>query len=300
MPHKSNLNIEVAKAFLLLLLLALCPGCFGPAPSVQFVQQAQRLHDGALASAVTSDSDLRDYVQLVGRRIADAAHAADPGKTHDPLFSQMEFHLVGCPVPNTFTTGGAHIYVYSGLFQVCQSEDELAIAIAHAFAHQMNLDVEHVEMQPDPNNPLPPVAWQFVSHRFSLSQEQAADRLALDVLVRAGYDPKKAAALFEQLANAYPAAQAPDRTPLLVRSQDARQGAQRVNASRRPLPVADPRTFTSLRRQAASLNGSQAKAQAQLFLRAFPNCILAGDTADQQAAQTQLRPPPPVRKLEPS
>jgi predicted Zn-dependent protease len=190
--------------------------------------------------------------------------------------------------------------VYSGLFQVCQSEDQLAAAMAHAFAHQMNLDVEHLEMQPDPGAPLSLVAWQLVSHRFSLLQEQTADRLPFDVFARAGYDPRQGAALFEQLATQFPPAQAPDRTPLLVRAQDARQWAQQVNATRRTLPVADPKTFASLRRQAASLNATQASAETQLFLRAFPNCMLSGDTPDEQSAQAQLRPPPPVRKLEPS
>ena len=62
-----------------------CSGCFGPAPAAEFVRQAQRLHDGALASAVVPDSDLREYVQFVGQRIIDAAKAAEPGKVHDPV-----------------------------------------------------------------------------------------------------------------------------------------------------------------------------------------------------------------------
>src|SRR5258706_11725582 len=132
MPRKPESGIKHSFSFntrrvlfsrlsLALMLPGFCAGCFGPAPSAQFVQQAQRLHEGALASAVTADTDLRDYIQLVGKRVGDAARAVDPGRTHDTLFSQIEYHLVACDVPNVVTTGGAHVYAYNGLFQLCQS-----------------------------------------------------------------------------------------------------------------------------------------------------------------------------------
>jgi predicted Zn-dependent protease len=283
------------------LLLSTCTGCFGPAPAGQFVQQAQRLHDGALASAVSTDPDLHDYIQMVGRRVGDAAHAVDPNRTHNSLYAAMEYHLALCPVPNIFTTGGAHIYLYNGLFQACKSEDELAAAIAHAFAHEMNLDVEHIDMRPDPTLPLNLVAWQFVTHRFTSQQEQRADQLAFDIYVKAGYDPTAFANLLDHLRDLYPSLQAPDRTPLMIRAQEARQRAQLASpAQRRPLPVADPKTFDSLRRQAQSLKQPEPNTEAQVFLRAFPNCVLSGDTPDQQAAQEQLRPPAPAKRLEPS
>jgi len=282
-----------------IVLLLFCPGCFGPAPAAEYVRQAQRLHDGALASAVTSDADLRDYVQLVGQRLVEAAKSAEPGKVHDPVLSQMQFHLVGCPVPNVFTTGGSHLYVYSSVFQVAQTEDELAAAIAHAYAHAMNLDIEHVGMRPDPARPLPGVAWDFVVNRLKLPQEQKADRLAFEVYTKAGYDPARFVALFENLAQVA-APQAPGRIPPAARAQAARSWSDDAPKGRRPLPVADPRTFATLRGGAARLlpTGSP---DAQLILRAFPNCLLAGDTPDQQAAQQQLRPPPPPpTRLEPS
>ena len=282
-------------------LLACCSGCFGPAPAAEFVRQAQRLHDGALASAQTKNSDLRDYIQLVGKRISAAARAAEPAKAHDEMFSQIQFHFVACNVPNVFVTGGAHIYVYNGLLQQCQSEDELAAAMAHAYAHALDLDVEHIGIQPDPARPLPRVAWDFVTHRFTLAQEQSADRLASELCAQAGYDPTRFSALLERLAAVFPAAPMPDRLPMPWRAQQVRQWASSANGARRPLAVADPRTFITLRRQATSLNPLLVGGDAELFLRAFPNCLLSGDTADQQAAQQQLRPPPPPpTKLEPS
>lgn len=274
-------------------LLVFCSGCFGPAPAAEYVLQAQRLHEGALASAVASDPDLRDYVQLVGQRLIDAAHV------RDPVLSRMKFHLVGCPVPNAFSTGGSHLYLTSGLFQVAQTEDELAAALAHAYAHAVNLDIEHVGMHPDPARPLRAIAWEFVVDRFKPSQERDADRLAFELYTRAGYDPAQFAALFDRLAQ-IPGPQAPDHIPPAERAQAARSWARAVPRERRPLPVADPRTFATLRQRGAAL-APTGSAEAQTILLAFPNCLLSSDTPQQQAAQQQLRPPsPPATKLEPS
>lgn len=290
---------QISKGMVGTLLMAFCSGCFGPAPAAEYVRQAQRLHEGALASAVTPNADLRDYVQLVGQRLIDGAKAADPGKVHDPVLAEMQFHFVGCAVPNVFTTGGAHIYVNSAVLRLAANEDELAAAIAHAYAHALNLDVEHVGMRPDPARPLQNVGWEFVVNRFKLPQEQEADRFAQELYTRAGYDPAAFAALFDRLAQV-PAPQAPDRIPPAARAQAARLRAKDSSRSRRPLPVADPRTFSSLRTQAASLQPTGSP-EAQVLLRAFPNCLLSGDLPDQQAAQQQLRPPPPSpTRLEPS
>ena len=62
----------------------------------------------------------------------------------------------------------------------------------------------------------------------------------------------------------------------------------------RQLPVADPRTFESLRKHATSLRfASPANNEARLYLVAFPNCILSQDLPYQKEAQEKLRPPPP-------
>jgi hypothetical protein len=285
---------------LLTLVLGACVGCGGPSPSTAFVDQAERLHGSALASQLITDPDAHDYVQLVGKRIADAAHALDPGRTHDSMFSQMQFELAASSIPNVFTTGGSHIYVYDGLLQICQTEDQLAAAIAHAFAHAMNLDVEHTGIVPDPADSIPNVGWQFVTHRFTLAQEQAADKLAFDIFIQAGYDPSQYVALFEQLTDHFPGGQAVDRMPLIVRTQSARQWAQATPRLRRPLPVADPRTFTLIRKSVADRVNGSPTLLAYVILRALPNCMLASDLPEQVEAQEKLRPMVPAKRLEPN
>src|SRR5215218_5207623 len=123
-------------AALVAALAAAGVGCAGPRAKREFVEQAQRFHQ-TVAPAVTRDGDLAEYVQVVGDRLMEGARAAAPDKAADPLFSRIRFHLVNADLPNVFTTGGAHVYDYSGLLRpgVCDTEEELAAAMAHAVAH---------------------------------------------------------------------------------------------------------------------------------------------------------------------
>src|SRR3954454_6522066 len=124
------------------LFVALATGCAPDrAPAARFQRQAEQLHDGVLASTITPNDELNDYVQEIGRRLEAAAKDVVPDKASGPFFQSMQFHLGDSPIVNVYTTGGAHVYVYRGLWEFCRSEEELAAAIAHAYAHAINLDV---------------------------------------------------------------------------------------------------------------------------------------------------------------
>lgn len=278
----------------------------GRAPAARFVAQAERLHDGALASTVTPDPDLRDYIQEVGTRLERAAREVAPDKARGPFFRSMQFHLVDVPIINAFTTGGRHVYVYRGLFDFCQSEEELAAAMAHAYAHALNLDVEGTGMSPGAggdNRPLRLVAWDFVVNRFDALQEEDADKLAFRLYARAGWDPARFGFLFSRLSDRDEdgdggSTPAPDRVPLATRGALARGMTAGIPRKWRQLPVADPITYRSLRERAGSLHYVSQAAEVGnneplLYLVAFPNCILSQDGPVQRQAQEMLRPPPP-------
>jgi hypothetical protein len=284
-------------------LALLSVGCAGPRAKTEFVQQAQRLHDASLAPAMTHDADLSLYVQMVGERLVEAARAAAPDKASEPLLSKVRFHLVNAAVPNVFSTGGTHVYVYSGLLRnrVCDTEEELAAVMAHGLAHVLNLDVQNTLGKADPRTPPAGVAWQFVTNRFSAQQEWAADKLAYAIYVRAGYDPELYGNVYAKLSDLYPGPAAVDRAPLSIRPEVARVSGVEPQRKWRKAPVADRRTFLDLKRQSQSqasvgvpsTNPAQAQ-EAQVFLWAFPNCILPFDLPDQQRAQEILRPRPPT------
>ena len=39
--------------------------------------------------------------------------------------------------------------------------------MSHAVAYAVNLDLEHIDLRPDPNLPFPLVAWDMATHRFT-------------------------------------------------------------------------------------------------------------------------------------
>jgi len=289
-------------------LVAFTLGCTGPRAKREFVEQAQRLHESSLAAALTRDPDLALYVQTLGERLVEAARAAAPDKAADPVFSRLKFHLVDADLPNVFTTGGTHVYVYSGLLRngVCDTEEELATVMAHALAHVLNLDVQNTLGDAKARVPPATVAWQFVTHRFTAQQEWAADQLAFAIYSRAGYDREQYGNVYVKLSDRYPGRAAVDRAPLSIRPEAARAPGAAAGRTPRERPVADRRTFLDLKRKAQSLaavgppasNPAQAQAQAQeaqVFLWAFPNCVLAFDLPGQVQAQEILRPRPPTQ-----
>ena len=293
------------RAAAIALVLAVGGGGCAPnrAPAARFVQQADQLHNEALASTITPDDELNEYVKQIGARLEEAAQAEAPDKARGPFFQNMRFHLVDSPIVNAITTGGAHVYVYRGLFDFCRSEEELAAAVAHAYAHALNLDFESTEMRPPKEpRPLRQVVWDYVVHRFDEQQEDESDQLAFRLYARAGWDPSMFENLFVRLSDEYPQPPAPDRAPLAERGALARGMTAGIPRKWRQLPVADTRTFEDFRKQANSLRvASGTRNEAHLYLLAFPNCILSSDLDVQRQAQEILRPPPPPEvELEPN
>jgi hypothetical protein len=181
--------------------------------------------------------------------------------------------------------------------------------MAHALAHALNLDVQNTLGKADPRSPPPAVAWQLVAKRFSPEQEWAADKLAYQIYVHAGWDPEQYGNLYVRLGDRYPGPEQNGRAPLWLRQEAGRVPGNDARRTRREWPVADRRTFGELRRRsqsqaagaggAAATNPAQAQ-EAQVFLWAFPNCILPFDLPYQKQAQELLRPRPPIVQPEPN
>ena len=107
-----------------------------------------RLHRGALASTVVTDSDLNEYVQEIGDRIVAAARIVAPNKVNDAFIARVRCEVVNCDTINAFATGGTHVYVSTCLFRQCETEEHLAAGIAHAlWRHLLNLDIEATKMK---------------------------------------------------------------------------------------------------------------------------------------------------------
>lgn len=146
------------------------------------------------------------YVSDIGRRIVRQTELAGAPWT---------FHVVADPEINAFATPGGHVYVNTGLIRAAGSTAELAGVLAHEIGHGVSRhSTERISKAYGLNlgarlllgaNPstVEQVAAQIAAGgavaRFSRDDEREADRLGVESMYRAGYDPRGMAAMFEKL-----------------------------------------------------------------------------------------------------
>jgi predicted Zn-dependent protease len=319
----------------LAVLSFLATGC---ANDKQVISQANQFHSN-LEPAVIKDAELTRYIQTVGDRVIAAAQELDKQgfgpashKKEDAswMFARggMQFHFVNSKTINAFTTGGNHMYVYTELFQKCDTEDELTAVMAHEFAHVyarhvqkgMNRQVvtmlgaagvgaagyaaggkEHGQQYAGAAAGLAAMAGQYFGMSYTRADEDEADRLGFQFYARAGWDPDRFADFFRKMISMGMDTQneaASDHPSLKSRVEKSVQRAKNLppEASRwRQQPVAGPSQLRQLQRRAADLatrmpNDQQIQ-QSQELLAALPrSCLTPRDQAlpDQQAAQVDL------------
>jgi predicted Zn-dependent protease len=128
---------------------------------------------------------------------------------------------------NAFVMPGGKIMVYTGLVkQLNLSDDELAVVIGHEMSHALR---EHSREQVSQalaaqtaigigsalfglgqgSADIANVGYQaLVATRFSRTDEDEADRMGLELMARAGYDPRAGVSLWQKMINAKGGAQA--------------------------------------------------------------------------------------------
>ena len=318
---------------LLCLLPLLSAGC---ATDKAVIGQANQFHQG-LEPAVMNDRQLSSYIQQVGDRIINAAQELDkegyaPGghkkENSNWMFTGMQFHFVNSQTLNAFTTGGNHMYIYTGLFQNCDTEDELAAVMSHEFAHvycrhvQSGMNRQMMTMAAAAGAGavgyaaggknrdtsagtaagLAGMAGQYFGMSFTRKDEDQADSIGFQFYAHAGWDPAKFSDFFKKMiAKGY------DKTPEMM--SDHPSLANRVQATaervkklppeasqwRRP-PVADGAQFRQMQQRAQEVGRkmptSESLANAQQLLRAMPrSCLTPRDQEalpDQREAQLSI------------
>ena len=338
-PNRTNRIFRPLRTMLLLPLLAvvslMTTGC---ANDKQVISQANQFHQN-LEPAVIKDPQLSRYIQTVGDRIIAAAEALDKQgfgpASHKKesatwMFAKggMQFHFVNSKTINAFTTGGNHMYVYTELFQKCDTEDELAAVMAHEFAHVyarhvqkgMNRQIvtmlgaagvgaagyaaggkEHGAQYASAGAGLAAMAGQYFGMSYTREDEDEADRLGFQFYSRAGWDPNRFADFFRKMIAMgmdTQSAEMSDHPTLKSRVEKAVQRAKNLppESSRwRQQPVASPSELRQLQQRAASLANTmpndQQLQQSKELLAALPrSCLTPLDQAlpDQQNAQINL------------
>ena len=288
------------------LLLTGLTGCGGQAvsPSDQtLIREADQLH-ARLEPAVVENRDprLRRYLEQIGGRILSAAKELDQkgtikssgeGSNAWMFGKDVDFHLLDSQLPSGFTSGGRHVYVYDGLFQLCKSEDELAALFCHEYAHVYLRHVQQ-DLRRDPAlSGEDALLFPFVMMRASPAQDRAADAVAFQIYAKAGWDPGRFAAVYQRMIDTNVAGA--DRGRLKEKVMDAQRRADALPPAAREWsqpPVADEARFAQLQVQTTTLVKAGAKNErAELLLAAFPSSLSEIETPGQAQARLRLFPP---------
>ena len=219
-------------ALLTLALLTTLPGHADDLPSLgdassaivspQQEHQLGRAWLSLLRSQVRqlSDPQLKDYVETSVYRLAETSQLQD---------RRLEFILIDSRELNAFAAPGGIVGVNGGLFLNAQTEGEYASVLAHELAH---LSQRHfargVEAQQRMQMPMMAALLAGIvlaaagggdagiatiagtqaaaiqeQRRFSRQNEQEADRIGIQNLEKAGYDPRNMPTMFERLMRQY-------------------------------------------------------------------------------------------------
>ncbi len=161
------------------------------------------------------DPEINSYINTIGQRLA---------RQSDQHGRQYTFFVVDDPTINAFAGPAGYIGIHSGLILTAEGEGELAAVLAHEIAHvsQRHLARAYEAIS---NQTLPLTAAILASIligsqdgqagaaalagitagsaqsqiNFTRSNEQEADRIGLDILAQAGFDPRAMPAFFSRL-----------------------------------------------------------------------------------------------------
>lgn len=171
------------------------------------------------AGAIIDDPQLTEYIRLLGSQLASQANNGD---------FRFEFFVVGDDVINAFAMPGGYIGVNSGLILASENESELAGVLAHEVSH---VTQRHIARSVYDNQRTSIVSMATMlaavllgaatdasgdaltgilaagqsaaiqrQINFTRSNEYEADRIGMEVLANAGFDPNGMATFFEKLS----------------------------------------------------------------------------------------------------
>lgn len=165
---------------------------------------------------ISSNPAYNQQVTRVGTRVAEVVSSELPN-------AQWEFVVFEDEALNAFAMPGGKIGVYTGLLELCESDDELAAVMGHEVAHVL---LEHAnqrmsmaliitagqvgaayasrEMEEDKQKALLAAiglgAQLGVTLPFSRGHESQADERGIMIAARAGYNPQAAISFWEKMA----------------------------------------------------------------------------------------------------
>jgi beta-barrel assembly-enhancing protease len=228
-----------------------------------------------------SDPEIEAYLNDLGARLASESSRSERAFT---------FFAVRDPSINAFALPGSYIGVHSGLIQAAENESELAGVLAHEIAHVSQEHLARMIAAQDQSY-LPTIAAIAIAIlaarsnanvgsaaiataqamniqsqlNFTREHEREADRVGLETLTNAGFDPRGLSSFFNRLqrANRLYDTNAPDylRTHPLNSQRIADMDARIENLPYRQ--VKDSNEFHLVRARLAANDGLAGSGQAK-------------------------------------
>ncbi len=166
---------------------------------------------------VVSDPFIADYIQSLGNKLVSNSNAAG---------QPFHFFLIDDAVVNAFAGPAGHIGIFSGLVLTTETESELASVVAHEIAHvsqkhllrtfddasRMNLPMAAISLAAilvgggSDLGAAAAIGLQagMIQHQinFTRANEHEADRIGINTMVDANFDPRAMSIFFERMGRA--------------------------------------------------------------------------------------------------
>ncbi|MES2605470.1 MAG: M48 family metallopeptidase [Pseudomonadota bacterium] len=229
--HTSTLSRAVTLGLLVFTLggcaTSTAPGVIGAdrrqlllVPSEEINAMAAQAYDELKAKSnqegvLNRDAGLLRRVQNIGSRLRPHTAVFRP----DAPAWNWEVNLIQSDDLNAFCMPGGKIMFYSGLIeQLDLSDDEIAIVMGHEVAHalrehsreqmsqamaaQAAIGIGAAVLGQGVGNIAGTGYQALVATRFSRTDETEADRIGLELVARAGYDPRAGVTLWQKMISA--------------------------------------------------------------------------------------------------
>lgn len=159
------------------------------------------------ASKLYPSKQIQNYVNLVGRHIADQSERPDLPWT---------FGVIDADTVNAFAAPGGYVLISKGLYDLLQTEDELAAVLGHEIAHilhkhhfnvikkqsvvQMGVQAAGEKNNKQLAQAATSMTGKMLARGLDKSAEYEADRDGIVLAARAGYDASAMLNVLDSLA----------------------------------------------------------------------------------------------------
>lgn len=255
----------------------------------------RQLREGA---PLINDPLLTQYINQLGGRLV--THA-------DSVRTPFHFFIIRNDDLNAFAFFGGNVVIHSALFRYADNENELASVLTHEISH---VTQRHLARAMESQQRSAPLAWvgalgsillamanpqagmaalsgtlagvQQGMISFTQANEQEADRIGIQVLQRAGFDPQAMPNFMQKLADQSRYASKPPEILLTHPLPESRLADARNRANQmRPMPTQSSQEFLLAKMRALGMYSTTLKAQNDELIENWSK----GNVREQLAAQ---------------